>query len=211
MARAYHAGKTFTGRHVYQSFPRLRQLVQEYQASSLLDYGCGKGQQMTERDITLLKAKDDTTKTIYPTWKEALGVQEYAGYDPACPPFDTLPTGQYDGVLSVDTLMYVPVDDVPWVLREVFSFARSFVFLSIACYPARKKYADGSNVNRTIANFQWWVNRVAAAGNDFPGVFWDVRLESEADPMTHRRFAGQGLRWGTREIWWPTIKPKAPA
>lgn len=199
--------KTFTGKHVYQSFAILRQIIEETGARTLLDYGCGKGRQFTDRNIQLYNSKDDEMLTTYPSWIEALGADEYVGYDPGWAVYATLPTRQFDGVISTDALEHVPPDDMAWVIEELFSFARKFIFCSIACFPAKKVFSDGSNTHRSVKDPNWWVAFFAESGQRHPHVRWDLRLEPEADPKTHIRIAGQGTTWGNAPIWWKTEKP----
>jgi hypothetical protein len=48
LGKLYHAThKTFSGRHIFQSFPILRELCQKYQTKSIFDYGIGKAQNLT--------------------------------------------------------------------------------------------------------------------------------------------------------------------
>src|SRR5437763_1557904 len=72
-------------------------------------------------------------------------VDEVRCYDAGYQPYRKLPAGQFDGVISTDVLEHCPEEDLSWILQEIFSFARRFVFLNVACFPARKTLPDGTN------------------------------------------------------------------
>ena len=52
-------------------------------------------------------------------------------YDPGLAAFSQLPPGQFDGVICTDVLEHCPEDDLPWIVNELFSFSRRFVYGSI--------------------------------------------------------------------------------
>lgn len=152
--REWHAGghKHFRGGWGGGAHKEIVKLVKQTHSRTILDYGCGKGlhfrdENMSEKNSHLL---------------EELGC-EVTGYDPACPPFDTLPEGKFDGVTIIDVAEHLPEEDISWILREIFSFARKFVFLFIALYPARKHFKDGRNVHITLKSERWWRSKVREA------------------------------------------------
>lgn len=131
-----------TGRHI----PAIRQLVEEYKATSLLDYGCGKGYQYL-------------AKRIHEQWG---GLLPYC-YDPGVTHLDHKPVGLYDGVLCVDVLEHVAEEGVPCLLDELLSYAHRFVFVTIATYPAGKTLPDGSNAHVTVRDGAWWGKQLCEA------------------------------------------------
>jgi hypothetical protein len=65
-------------------------------------------------------------------------------------PFSALPEGRFDGVVCTDVLEHCPEEDLPWIVGELFGYARLFVFANVACYPAAKKLPNGENAHCTI-------------------------------------------------------------
>ena len=51
---------------------------------------------------------------------------------------------------------------MPWVIDEMFSLARKFVYANIACYPAVKLLPNGKNAHCTVRPPQWWEGVVHA-------------------------------------------------
>lgn len=93
MNKQYHRGrKTFGGKHCFHSFALLRSLVLKHRTRDILDFGIGKGRNLKVRDILLLDHRDAPQKTLYPSWQEALGVDEIYPYDPCVSQYAALPS-----------------------------------------------------------------------------------------------------------------------
>jgi hypothetical protein len=172
-ARGIPAEKFYPGNSLPAHAPAIRELVKQTRASSILDYGCGKGLQYSWTD---LKMKDST---IAPTLKDYWGVANIHCYDPAVPKFMTLPTGRFDGVISTDVLEHVPTPDVDWILREIFTYADKFVFLNIACHKAKATLPDGRNAHTNAHPASWWKPRIETIAAAFPQVKYHVVLENK--------------------------------
>lgn len=136
--RALHEAGKFKGFSVKSSLKEIERLVKETGAKTLLDYGCGKGLQYTE-------------KQYHKRW----GVLP-ALYDPGVKGLDTKPLGTFDGVICTDVLEHVPEEELDGVLSEIFGYANKFVVLSISTLPAKKFFKDGTNVHVTVKPESWW-------------------------------------------------------
>src|SRR5688500_18816404 len=123
--------QTFAGQSLPEQAPRIRQLIRRTGSRSILDYGAGKGMQYDLRRIV------DDDGIDYPDIRSYWGVEEIRCYDPGYPQFAQLPVGSFDGVICTDVLEHCPEDDMPWILGELFAFARRFVYANVACFPAR--------------------------------------------------------------------------
>ena len=209
LGKAFHRrSKTWRGPHIFQQYPILRVLCQQYGTQSILDYGCGKGEHIARTDIRLLNCKSDTEKHIYPSWKEALGVDDYFLYDPCVPQYADLPNRMFDGIVSVDVFQYITQDDVPWILNLMFSRARQWVFSSFGFFAGTKSYEDGSDAHRIYRNAQWWIEQWYVTGLRYPQIYWSFRLEIEQPPITHRYFTGHGDIVEEKPGYWPVWKPQ---
>jgi FkbM family methyltransferase len=102
-------------------------------------------------------------------------VDEVQCYDPGYAPHSARPEGRFDGVICTDVLEHCPEEDVPWILEEIFGYAGRFVYLNVACYPARKTLPNGENAHITVRPPEWWREKVRAAAR--PG----IRVELQAD------------------------------
>ena len=151
----------FAGTSLRPHVEAIGHLIRGTGARTLLDYGCGKARLYGAP----AKAFGGAPGT---TLQQHWGLDEIALYDPAYPSHDTLPSGTFDGVICTDVLEHVPQDDVAWVLGEIFGYARKFVYLNVACYPAKKILPNGENAHCTIQPQEWWLARIAeiTAGRD---------------------------------------------
>jgi hypothetical protein len=138
--------KFFRGREAQKHFSKIGRLVLIHGARSILDYGCGKGQQY-EPPISL---------------QEAWGV-EVACYDPGVPRFEKIQDGMFDAVICCDVMEHIPEPHVGVILRDILSRARKFAFISIVTMPASKTLPDGRNCHLTVRPEAWWREQIQAA------------------------------------------------
>lgn len=170
--------KTFAGQSLPRHSSAIKTLIDECHARSILDYGSGKGAQYQPLAVRL----DDGR--LYPSIVAYWGVDTVTCYDPGYEPFSRLPTVRFDGVVCTDVLEHCPEDDLPWILDELFLFAKKFVFANVACYPARKRLASGENAHCTIKHAAWWQSLLNQVSARYPSVryqftFDEVRTTSD--------------------------------
>ena len=120
-------------------------------------------------------------------------MQDVRCYDPCHEPFSRLPEEKFDGVLCTDVLEHCPEEDVPWILDEIFGYARRFVFANAACYPARKHLPNGENAHCTIREPAWWRERLCETSARHPGVLWEVWVQSLVKIYNGHRMVEQKL------------------
>lgn len=145
---------TFNGRSILNYADSLKSVMTVMMPQSALDYGSGKGLAYTSDKAIPL----DTGESV--NLQTFLGLQSVTCYDPAYPPFMVKPVGKFDCVISTDVLEHCPEEDIGWILGEIFSYARDFVFLSIAGYPAKKSLPSGENAHITLKPKEWWKDRL---------------------------------------------------
>ncbi len=97
-------------------------------------------------------------------------------YDPGYAPHSARPPGRFDGVISTDVLEHCPEEDLAWILEEIFGYATRFVYLNVACYPARKTLPNGENAHATVRPPDWWRDKVAAASR--PELKWALHADA---------------------------------
>lgn len=119
-------------------------LADEFDAMSVLDYGCGRGTLMAavQAKSPLLSCRD---------------------YDPAIPGKNGLPAFA-DMVTCTDVLEHIEPDRLSAVLEHLRQLARSVVFVVIATRPSSKTLSDGRNAHLIIENADWWEAKVLDAG-----------------------------------------------
>lgn len=121
---------------------KVREVIDNYKVSSLLDFGCGKG---------------NTVKSF----KEAYPSMEVFGYDPAMFPIE-LPE-RVDLIYSSDVLEHVEPELLQETLLDLKSRSKVMYHL-IACFPAKKHLPDGQNAHLIIEDPAWWKKEIENAG-----------------------------------------------
>ena len=154
--------KTFDGQSLPKHAGTIGSIIATYNSKTILDYGSGKGAQYEPMNIkTPDGRKFSDIKTFW-------SVDTITCFDPGYQPFNRLPKGQFDGVVSTDVLEHCPREDIPWLLNEIFGFAKQFVYLNIACYPARKTLPNGENAHCTLEAPRVWIQLVGQSVRRFP-------------------------------------------
>ena len=175
-AQKVSAEDSFPGKSLFRQLPRIRNLVRATKASSLLDYGCGKGLQYQANRIFI------DGNAVEESVQDYLDVDYVYRYDGAYPPFTQLPEGRFDGVICTDVLEHCPEQDLPWIVEELFGYARKFVFASVAGYPAGKILPNGENAHCTQLESSWWKSLFSAAAQRHPTIDWEVWHVSRRGP-----------------------------
>lgn len=163
--------KTFSGTTAFAYANPVLALIRRTSSATLLDYGCGKGQQYKMRDIAMYDG------SICPSLQHFWGLDSITCYDPAYPEFDTVPEGRFDGVICTDVLEHCPEEDIPWILDTIFSYAEKFVFATAACYPAKKMLPNGENAHITIRPPAWWQKILEIVAVRHPKVLFEIHVQ----------------------------------
>ena len=150
------AEKTFPGTSLGPHIRRIKQWIERTGARTILDYGAGKGLQYRPHKVLLDGAH--VADGIAEYWD----VDEVRCFDPGYAPHSARPEGRFDGVICTDVLEHCPEEDLPWILDEIFGYAKAFVYMNVACYPARKTLPNGENAHVTVRPPDWWRKLVEA-------------------------------------------------
>ncbi len=78
---------------------------------------------------------------------------------------------------------------MPWILEEMFSLGRRFVYANIACYPANKTLPNGENAHCTIRPVAWWRSLLGQIAPRYPELRYEFLLE-----IRRRNLIGQKKR-----------------
>lgn len=128
------------GNGAHKWAPKVRELANQNNTSSILDYGAGKR-----------------------TLAQALPEFKLSEYDPAVPGIDTLP-GPADIVCCLDVLEHVEPDKIDYTLAYLVSLTRKVLVLSISCKLSTKMLADGRSSHILVESPEWWRNKLQAFG-----------------------------------------------
>jgi len=164
----------YVGKSLIDHLPAIRALVEATRAKSLLDYGAGKGRVYAQQNIKLSDGH------VIPSVQEYLGVDRIACYDPAVPEHWNFPSERFDGVISTDALEHCPQEDMPWIVEEMFSSARKFVYANVASYPAQKRLPNGENAHATQQPAAWWDVLLRSCAARHPTVTYSFKIREKA-------------------------------
>jgi hypothetical protein len=179
--------QTFLGSSLDPQAARIKRLISATGALTVLDYGSGKGRQYDPHSIR------DGAGGVWSDVIDYWGVDEVVCYDPCYAPYSKLPDGTFDGVISTDVLEHCPEEDMPWIIEEIFAYARRFVFANVACYPARKRLPTGENAHCTIRPVEWWKALTEGIAERQPDVVWEVWIQSSVDGPQGARLVEQKI------------------
>jgi hypothetical protein len=175
------AQKTFAGKSLMRHVVRIKSLIERTGAATILDYGCGKGTLYLPHALAIEGA--GTFDGVVDYWN----VDSVACYDPGYAPFSTLPKEQFDGVVCTDVMEHCPEEDLPWIVAELFSYARRFVYVNVACFPAEKTLPNGENAHCTVRPPEWWAKLYGDTARRHPGVLWEVWTAGPSGPGAEMR------------------------
>lgn len=162
----------FPGASLPPQAARIKRLIAATGATTVLDYGSGKGKQY---ELPCRLSDGTSHDNIQDYWD----VDYVHCYDPSYAPFSKLPSGKFDGVVSTDVLEHCPETDLEWIVDEIFGFASRFVFANVASFPARKRLPTGENAHCTIKPVEWWEGVVRGVAGRHPGIVWEIWIESQ--------------------------------
>ena len=132
--KALHADRTGYGAGSYRWSQLVSDLRDEIGATTVLDFGCGKG-----------------------TLGYALGKPDWlTEYDPAIPGKDEEPTKQVDLVVCTDVIEHIEPAHLDEVLETLRRLAKKALFLVINTRPSTKTLNDGRNAHLLVKTPAEW-------------------------------------------------------
>lgn len=155
----------FSGLSMLPQFKRIEGLVRAHGIKTLIDWGCGGGQQYEHQLDGTRPVKDMLA---------AAGLEKICLYDPAVPKFAEVPTAPGDMVVSTDVLEHIEENDLDAAIEALFRLTTKVLFVSVACYPAKKMLPDGRNAHATVQPPEWWKAKFETHSARFPNVLWKL-------------------------------------
>lgn len=156
---------TFVGDQTQFYVRDIKKYIESTNSKTILDYGSGKASLYKKKD---LKIKSDNNKKEYNTIKDFWHVSEIDFYDIGVKEYETFPNKIFDGIVCTDVLEHTYIEDVPWIVCELFNFAKKFVYIKVSCSLAGSVLPDGKNSHTTVAGPDWWYGIILAISNNFP-------------------------------------------
>ena len=120
--------------------PMVNKLIQDFQVTHLLDYGCGSRLSLYKG----LKAPHKLT---------------YQAYDPGIERFSAPPVPA-QMVCCIDVLEHIEPEFVDNVLDDLHRLTEALLFCTICTVPALKTLPDGRNAHVTVRPIGWWMAKL---------------------------------------------------
>lgn len=138
-----HGKRLFSGNSLKEDYiPLIKTLVNKTNSKTALDFGCGKARMY----------KGDSPINV------AFGIasENMKFYDIGVEEYETLPEGEFDGIICTDVLEHVPEILLDDTLGTIFNKSKKFVFFTISCGLAAKTLPNGENAHVTVKDPSWW-------------------------------------------------------
>ena len=150
--RVMHEDKrNYQGISLMKETPNIANIVLETNSHTVLDYGCGKGNQYIESHLNILFHIPDDNIFMY---------------DPGFDEHKKLPDRKFDGVISTDVMEHIPEEIIPKTLNQIFERAEKFVYLAICTRPAIAILPNGENAHCTVEKPDWWEPHIIKANKN---------------------------------------------
>ena len=151
---------------------QLKKIVEFFDAKNGLDYGSG-GSNLNKTKLA------NGVKFI-----DYIGLQKIQSFEPAR---NKKKKYKSDIVLCFDVLEHVFINDVPWVLNDLFKYATKCVVINVACYNAAALLPNGENAHITVRPPSWWLGQIECISSIHPDIYWAL-FTSES--YNNRKFYG---------------------
>ena len=150
----------------------IRFLMDRYAAKTVLDYGCGKGQQYI--DVVPYGLPGGAMSEPM-TFQTRINAESVYKYDPCVPGFEQEPIGQkFDAVICTQVLGSIPDADMSWIKHKFMNYATKFVFIGLHSDPGKckKRIYDTAYINydRTV---EWYQEQFSDWAG--PDLYWWFR------------------------------------
>jgi SAM-dependent methyltransferase len=129
-----------------KTFKSVQPFLNQYNPTSVLDFGCGHGALMAGI-------------------QEAYPDARVEGYDPGNPNHCRVPKRRFDVVVSADVLEHIEPEYLAETLKLINNKMIVAGWFRIACYPAKKHLPDGRNAHLIVENPDWWREQLLANMN----------------------------------------------
>ena len=85
---------------------------------------------------------------------------------------------QCDGVVCMEVLEYLPDEDIPWVVDELFRRAGKFIYATVATYSRTRVFVHGMSLRNRPRDQAWWIAHFQAASARRPTIHWKLVLQA---------------------------------
>ncbi len=107
---------------------------------------------------------------------------DWTACNPLLEPSDLEAARNVDGTVCSALLEYLPDEDVPWVLNQMFDRAQRFVFVVVDGNAGPLELPDGSQAAPRERSRSWWDSVFELPGMRHPQIHWRLLVREHASP-----------------------------
>ncbi len=108
---------------------------------------------------------------------------------------DSLPSQQFDMVYSAGALGSLPIEDIPWVIEEMFRLANSLVYVRIQDSDLDRSFSAGRSHHTQKRDFHWWTHHFQTTSARHPAIHWKLVFQKENARVTNPQLIRCGGYW----------------
>ena len=138
---------------------QIKKIVEYFDAKTALDYGSGGS------DLNKTKLENGQKFMDY------IGLKKINSFEPAR---NKGSKRKSDIVLCFDVLEHIFINDIPWVLYDLFKHAKKCVIINVACYDAAALLPNGENAHVTVRSPTWWLGQLECISTLYPEIYWSL-------------------------------------
>ena len=136
---------------------QLEKIIGYFNAKTALDYGSGGS------DLNKTKLSNGVKFIDY------IGLNKIHSFEPAR---SKISKRKSDIVLCFDVLEHIFINDVPWVINDLFKHANKCIVVNVACYNAAALLPNGENAHITVRPPSWWLGQIECISSLHPEIYW---------------------------------------
>ena len=149
--------KAYSDAEPHKFAEQLKVIVKYLNAKTALDYGSGGSD--------LNKTKLDNGSSFL----EYIGLNKCYSFEPAR---EKKLKKKSDLVLCFDVLEHIFINDIPWVINDLFKNAKKGIIINVACYEAAALLPNGENAHITVRPPAWWLGQLECVSSLHPNIYW---------------------------------------
>jgi hypothetical protein len=149
--------KVYSDAEPHKFAEQIKKIVEHFNAKNCLDYGSGGS------DLNKTKLANGEKFIDY------VGLKKIKSFEPAR---NKKKKDKCDIVLCFDVLEHVFINDVPWVINDLFKYAAKCIVINVACYNAAALLPNGENAHITVRPPSWWLGQIECISSLHPEIYW---------------------------------------
>jgi len=161
--------KVYSDAKPHKFADQIKKIVDFFNATNALDYGSGGS------DLNKTKLENGVKFIDY------IGLKKIQSFEPAR---NKKKKVKSDIVLCFDVLEHIFVNDVPWVINDLFEYATKCIVINVACYNAAALLPNGENAHITVRPPSWWLGQIECISSLHPDIYWAL-FTSESYNKSH--------------------------